>query len=61
MANKDFDSGGNIGYVLAPQGPPYTAQTGGFKWNFTTDVVYVTISSAATPVLSTTAIDIITS
>lgn len=38
FSNKNWDSGGNIGYVLAAQGPPYTAQTGGFKWNFTTDV-----------------------
>jgi hypothetical protein len=38
ISNKDWDSGGNIGYVLATQGPPYTTQTGGFKWNFTTDV-----------------------
>jgi hypothetical protein len=38
FSNKDWDSGGNIGYVLAMQGPPYTTQSGGFKWNFTTDV-----------------------
>jgi Concanavalin A-like lectin/glucanases superfamily len=38
ISNKDWDSGGNVGYVLATQGPPYTGQTGGFKWNFTTKV-----------------------
>jgi hypothetical protein len=38
ISNKDWDSGGNTGYVLATQGPPYTTMTGGFKWNFTTDV-----------------------
>jgi hypothetical protein len=37
FSNKDWDSGGNIGYVLAAQGPTYTPKTGGFKWNFTTD------------------------
>jgi hypothetical protein len=37
FSNKDWDSGGNIGYVLAAQGPPYTTKKGGFKWNFTTD------------------------
>jgi hypothetical protein len=39
ISNKDWDSGGNIGYVLATQGPPGGGQhTGGFKYNFTTDV-----------------------
>jgi hypothetical protein len=38
ISNKDWDSGGNIGYVIATQGPPGGGtQAGGFKYNFTTD------------------------
>jgi hypothetical protein len=51
----------DIPVMVDRQGPPYTGQTGGFKWNFTTDGVHVTIPSVATPVVSTTAIGIMTS
>jgi hypothetical protein len=32
IANKDWDDPKNTGYALATQGPPYTPQTGGFKY-----------------------------
>ncbi len=37
ISNKDWDSGGNIGYVLAYQGPTYTDLDGRFKWNINGD------------------------